>query len=95
MASKRGRNGSKRQHTYRRPKERAGAKFTGSHHCAGCGKWCYRTRDDAEAGARYFHPGIAMRFYKCTKNNEWWHYTSMPADKIARFRERQAAAEDE
>ena len=95
MASKKGRGSGKRQHTYKRPKDRSGARFTGSHHCPDCGKWACRTRDDAEAAARYFHPGIPMRFYKCEKNNEWWHYTSMSADKIARYREQRAVTDDE
>ncbi len=93
MPSKKGR-GKKRRHVYHRPKERAGLKFTGSHRCPECGKWCYRTRDDAEAAIRQAHPGASGHYYKCeSTGQEWWHFTSMTADQVGEIRA--LRAEDE
>lgn len=76
-ASRPQRAAKKRQSTYRKPEDRAAGKFTGTHHCPECGKWCFATRDDAVAGARYFHPGVKMRYYRCPDGSEEvWHYTS-------------------
>lgn len=94
MPSKRGK-GNKRQHVYRRPKEQPPAKRPGTHHCPDCGKWCYRTRDDAEAGAKQVHPGVPMHYYKCLPGNTWWHFSSMPAHKVGDIRARNAVMEDE
>lgn len=94
MPSKRGRSRN-RQHVYRRPKDRAGLKFTGSHRCPECGKWCYRTRDDAESAARKAHPGSVMRFYQCTSTGQdWWHCTSVSADQMGELRASRAVTGD-
>lgn len=94
MASKKGRGG-KRKHVYRRPKDQPGAAFPGSHHCPDCGKWCYRTRTDAETAAQQLHPGVPMRFYKCLPAEAWWHFTSMSADQMGAIRARQAVVTEE
>ena len=95
MPSRRGRQ-KKRQHAYRRPKDKPGSKFTGSHLCPECGKWCFLTRDDAEAAARRAHPGATCRFYQCESTGyDWWHYTSMNADQVADIRARQAVTDDD
>jgi len=86
MPSKRGR-GKKRQHVYRRPKDRPGAKFPGSHHCPVCGKWCYRSRDDAQDAVRQMHPGATVHYYLC---DEWWHFTSMDAGQVGDIRARES-----
>jgi hypothetical protein len=86
MPSKRGRD-KKRQHVYRRPKDRPGAKFTGSHHCPECGKWCYRSRDDASDAVRQVHPGAVVHYYEC---GDWWHFTSMTAEQVAVIRARES-----
>jgi transcription elongation factor Elf1 len=91
MASKNGRH-KKRQHVYRRPKDRPGAAFTGSHHCPECGKWCYSTRDAAEAAVRKAHPGATVHYYEC---GQWWHYTSMTAAQVSEIRARAAVTEEE
>jgi len=93
VPSRRGRN-KNRRHAYKQPKGRAGIKFTGSHHCPECGKWCYQTRDDAEAAARQVHPGAVMRFYLCeSTGQEWWHITSMTADQVSEIRAEMTAEE--
>jgi hypothetical protein len=90
MASRRGRN-KKRQHTYRGAKSRPGIKFTGSHRCPQCGKWCYPTRDDAEAAVGQIHPGSTVHYYKCLlSESQWWHFTSMSADQVRDIRVLQA-----
>lgn len=90
MASKKRRD-KNRQHIYRRPKDRPGLKFTGSHHCPVCGKWCYATRDDAEVAVRQIHPGSVVHYYTCVSNSlKWWHYTSMTAAQVEAIRAREA-----
>jgi hypothetical protein len=90
MPSKRGK-GKKRQHVYRRPKARPGAKFPGSHHCPECGKWCYRTRDDAQDAVRQMHPGATVHYYECTTEaGAWWHFTSMTAAQVEDIRARES-----
>jgi hypothetical protein len=69
--------------------------FTGSHHCPECGKWCYRTRDDAVSAVRQSHPGAAVHYYKCESyGQDWWHYTSMAAGQVEGIREREAPGDD-
>jgi len=95
VASNKGKR-SNRTHVYRKPKDRAGSKFTGSHHCPECGKWCFRTRDDAVAAVRLLHPGSQARYYKCKSSGvTWWHYTSMDAEQVGEIRAREAVYEDE
>lgn len=95
MPSRKKKRNANRHHTYRRPRDRAGLKFTGAHHCPECGKWCYRTRDDAEAAVRKTHPGATVHYYRCKSNGEeWWHYTSMSAEQVGEIRERNLAAEE-
>lgn len=86
MASKKGRN-KRRGHVYRGPGDRAGNRFTGLHRCPDCGKWCYLTRDDAEATVRQVHQGSQARYYRC---GEFWHYTSMEAWKVRDIRSAEA-----
>lgn len=90
MASK-SRRAKNRQHVYRRPKDRPGLKFTGSHHCPVCDKWCYRTRDDAETAVSQIHPGAVVHYYTCESHGvKWWHYTSMTAAQVEAIRIREA-----
>lgn len=91
MASKRGRS-KKRAHTYRGPRDRGGNRFTGLHRCPDCGKWCYLSRDDAEATVRQAHPGAQVHYYRC---GGFWHYTSMEAWKVTDIRTRDAVLPDE
>ena len=94
MASSRGR-GRRREHVYRRPKDRSGLRFTGSHHCPVCGKWCYRTRDDAERAVRKAHPGAIVHYYQCeSTGHPWWHYTSMAAWQVEAIRAERAVPDD-
>lgn len=95
MAS-RNRRDKRRQHAYRPAKGRPGIKFTGSHKCAGCGKWCYQTRDAAEKAVRQMHPGSTVHYYQCLLiPDRWWHFTSMSAEQQAQIREQQAVIPDE
>lgn len=95
MPSKKGRD-KRRQHVYRRPRDRPGLMFPGSHLCPECGKWCYRTRADAEDAARQAHPGSVMRFYQCESGGrDWWHCTSVSADRMGELRAVRAVTGDE
>lgn len=89
MPSKRGRR-SRRKHTYRRPEPVHGTKARGHHHCTYCSKWCYTTRREAEKSVAVIHPGATVHYYQCPGAPEWWHYTSLPADEVARIRARRA-----
>lgn len=91
MPSKKGR-ARHRQHVYRGPKDRPGRKMTASHHCPECGKWCYRTRDDAEAAVGMLHPGATMHYYKCAG---WWHYTSMTAQQVTWLKDYEAGEDED
>jgi hypothetical protein len=91
LSKRRSRHRSRRQHAYQRPKDRAGLKFTGSHHCPECGKWCYETRADTEKAARRRHQGTPMRYYQC---GGWWHCTSMDAAGTEGIRARDAVTDD-
>lgn len=91
MASKNGRD-KRRAHVYRGPRERPGLKLTGSHHCAECGKWCFASRDDAEATVRQVHPGAVVHYYRCSG---WWHYTSMTAAQVGDIRADEAVLPDD
>jgi hypothetical protein len=96
MSSKRRRNRN-RQHAYRGPKDRPGIKFTGSHRCPDCGKWCYMSRDSAEQAVSQIHPGATVHYYICrqAEGGTWWHFTSMNAGQVGDIRARQALAEDD
>jgi uncharacterized protein with PIN domain len=90
VSSRNGRD-RRRQHVYRRPKDRPGIKAAGSHLCPECGKWCYETRDDAEAAVRQAHPGATVHYYRCeSRGKQWWHYTSMTAEQQGSMRAREA-----
>lgn len=96
MGNRKGRRMKRREHVYRRPKDRPGLKFTGSHPCPECGKWCYATRADAEASARQLYPGATIRYYQCESTGQvWWHLTSMNADQQADVRARSTGTDDE
>jgi len=91
MASSKGR-GRRREHVYRRPRDKAGIRVRGSHHCPECGKWCYLARSDAEVAVRQQHPGATVHYYTCESNGqEWWHYTAMEAWQVEALRRRLAA----
>lgn len=91
MASNKGR-GQRREHVYRRPKDKAGLRFRGSHHCPECGKWCYYTEADAKLAVKQAHPGATVHYYTCESYGTlWWHYTAMEAWQVEALRRQQAA----
>jgi hypothetical protein len=84
----------KRGHPYRPTRERPGSVFPGMYRCDFCGKWAYATRADAEAGAEMLHPGSTLHFYQCElapAEQKYWHFTSMSAAQLARYRKRLAS----
>lgn len=91
VASKRGRN-KNRQHAFRRRKDYPRAVQAGMHRCPACGKWCYRTRADAESTVGKLHPGATVHYYTCSDTG-FWHFTSMTAEQMARIRARRAFEE--
>ena len=75
-----------RQHTYkRRGSESGNRRLWGSHRCGQCGKWSYKSRDDAEAAVRIMHPGATVHYYRC---DGFWHYTSMSAEQVEGLKQR-------
>jgi hypothetical protein len=95
VPSKRGRD-KRRQHVYRKPRDRPGTTFAGSHHCPECGKWCFALRSAAENAAKQAHPGAVMHYYTCESYGvKWWHYTHMTAGQVEGIRAAEALDEPE
>lgn len=52
--------------------------------CTACGKQCFATRHLAKVSADRIFPGAQIRVYMC---NGFWHMTSVPAGRMAYYRE--------
>lgn len=81
------RNNAQRGYRYgKRKRTREGSPSRLSmHSCETCGKQCFASRHLAKLGADRAAAGTRIRLYTC---NGAWHMTSVPAETMAYYREK-------
>jgi hypothetical protein len=76
---------AQRGYRYNRKRRESGApKRLSLHSCDICGKQCFESEHMAKLSYRRSLPGAQLRTYLC---GGFWHVTSVPADRMAMYRE--------
>jgi hypothetical protein len=93
VSSAKGR-GRRHLHKGKRPVNDGFTPYMAFRRCTVCDKQCYPTRAEAKRSARVNHPSQVMHVYMCEEDTgkQWWHLSSIPADKLTELRDREHGA---